>query len=70
MSTETVWTYSEEEKALGHKMRAITSMTDECEYCGAMVNAYQNWTGRSGGTVWEPCKEAPKLPPNADVRGA
>jgi hypothetical protein len=62
---ETNYQYSEDEKALGHKMRAITGHTDECEHCGAMVNECRNWPGRTGGTVWEPCKCAPaSLPDN------
>ena len=61
---ETVWTYSEAEKALGHQMRALTSMTDKCDFCGAMVNDCNNWPGEGGGTVWEPCKRAPLKTPN------
>lgn len=57
---KTNWTYSEAEKALGHEMQAKTGRTDECVNCGAMVNDSQNWPGRTGGTVFEPCKCAPK----------
>lgn len=58
---KTVWTYSEKDKALGHRMRAITSLTDQCDYCGAMINDCQNWPGKGGKTIWEPCQYAPNL---------
>lgn len=62
MTDQTVWTYSEKDKALGHKMRAKTSLTDECVYCGAMINDCNNWPGRTGGTIFEACKLAPFNP--------
>lgn len=55
----TVWTYSDAEKALGHRMRAITGKTDRCDHCGAMINDCQNWPGRTGGRYDEKCKLAP-----------
>jgi len=60
MGQDTVWTYTEEEKELGHKMKALTGMTDICDYCGAMINDCRNWAGETGGTVFEPCKLSPK----------
>jgi hypothetical protein len=58
-SPKTVWTYSETDRALGHRMRALTERTDKCDHCGAMVNDCQNWPGSLGGTVFEACKMAP-----------
>lgn len=53
---ESNYTYSEKEKALGHAMRAKTGHTDECIYCGAMINECMNWPGHTGGSIFEPCK--------------
>jgi phosphoribosylanthranilate isomerase len=46
---------------MGHKWESRTVHTQRCVYCGAMVNDFQSWPGRSGERFGEKCQSAPKL---------